>query len=195
MTAARDGSHSAARDGLAGARGDSRGGTRAVLVLVCGDAARGDDRAGLLAAELIRGWLDGLATPPRALEPALAALTGHVDVRDVGQLEPDDVLSASSDEAVVVVDAARGLPAGQVARRPLAGLGSGGPVPRSSHMLPLRDVLALAETLRGSLPKGTFVGLGGSAFGLGDPPSDAVLGGVPAFAAAVVEEAARLLSA
>lgn len=168
-------------------------GARSVLVLACGETSRGDDRAALLAAELVRGWLDGLATPPADLEPALAALAGRLEVRDVGQLEPDDLLSASSDEAVVVVDAARGLPAGQVVRRPLAGLGSGGPAPRSSHRLPLRDVLALVEMLRGSLPAGSFVGIGASVFGLGDPPSDAVLRGVPAFAATIVQEAARLL--
>ncbi len=170
-------------------------GARTVLVLACGDAARGDDRAGLLAAELVQGWLDGLATPPASLEPVLAALQGRVEIREVGQLEPDDLFAAAPDQAVVVTDAARGVPAGRVVARPLAGLGSGGPAPRSSHMLPLRDVLALAETLRGSLPAGSFVGVGATTFGLGDPPSDAVLQGVPALAVAIVEEAARLLRA
>jgi hydrogenase maturation protease len=162
-------------------------------VLACGEASRGDDGAGLLAADVVRGWINGPAESPVPVRGLLQSLRGHVEIRSIGQLEPDDLLAVADDEAVVVIDTVRGVAPGSIVRRLLAGLASGGPAPRSSHMLPLREALGLAQTLRGSLPRGMFVGLGGSAFELGAPPSAPVLEGVAACAAAVVEEAGRLV--
>jgi len=163
-----------------------------ILVLACGEASRGDDAAGLLAAAEIRRWIAGTAEPPGPVRGLLQALRDRVDVITIGQLEPDDLLDVAGDDAVVVVDAVRGVEPGSIVRRPLVDLAAGGPTPRSSHMLPLQDVLGLAQTLRGSLPRGVFVGLGGSVFELGAAPSRPVLQGLVAFAAAVVEEADRL---
>ncbi len=166
---------------------------RRILVLACGEASRGDDAAGLLAADVVRRWVAGTGEPPRPLRGLLQALRDRIEVVTVGQLEPDDLLEVADDDAVVVVDAVRGVEPGSIVRRPLVDLASGGPAPRSSHTLPLRDVLGLAQTLRGSLPRGVFVGLGGSVFELGAAPSGPVLQGLAALAAAVVEEAGRLI--
>ncbi len=171
----------------------SGGPPRRILVLACGETSRGDDAAGLLAADVVRGWIDGLADPPVPVRGLLESLRGHVEVRPVHQVEPDHLLAIGDDEAVVVIDAVRGVAPGSVVRLPLTGVASNADAPRSSHMLPLREVLGVAETLRGSLPPGVFVGLGGSAFELGAAPSALVREGVAAFAAAVVEEATRLV--
>ncbi len=165
---------------------------RRIRILACGESARGDDVAGFLAADLLRAWLDGGEVPPPLMATAVEALRGRAEVDMVGQLEPDQLLALDPDDALVVIDAVSGPEPGTLVRRALADLASGGPAPRSSHMLPLRDVLGLVQTLRGSLPPGTFVGLGGSSFGLGDPVSSAVREAIPALAAAALEEAVRL---
>ena len=165
---------------------------RRIRVLACGESARGDDAAGFLAADLLRAWLDGVESPPPAMADAVEALRRRAEVQVVGQLEPDELLALDPDDALVVIDAVSGPEPGTLVRRALADLASGGPAPRSSHMLPLRDVLGLVQTLRGSLPPGTFVGLGGSSFGLGDPVSSAVSEAIPALAVAALEEAVRL---
>jgi hydrogenase maturation protease len=167
---------------------------RRIRVLACGESARGDDAAGFLAADLLRAWLDGVEAPPTHAADGLETLRGHVEIDAVGQLEPDQLLALDPDEVLVVIDAVSGPEPGTLVRRALAELASGGPAPRSSHMLPLRDVLGLVQTLRGSLPQGTFVGLGGSSFGLGDPVSSAVREAIPALAVATIEEANRLAS-
>lgn len=179
-------------------RTGSGGHGRRILVLACGEGRRGDDAAGFLAADLLRARLTGPGGGGSAGAPDAGGLAGAsgraagIDVRAVGQLEPDHLLDLGPDDAVVVIDTVRGMPVGSIVRRPLADLAAGGPAPRSSHMLPLRDVLALVATLRGRLPAGTFVGLGGAAFELGDDPSPLVRAALPAFVAAIVEEAERL---
>ena len=177
-------------------RPGSGGARRRILVLACGEASRGDDAAAFLAAELLRARLAdaGGDAGARGLDRdgGVQGPGARVDVRSVGQLGPDHLLDLGSDDAVVVIDAVRGVPAGSIVRRPLADLAAGGPAPRSSHMFPLRDVLALVATLRGGLPAGTFVGLGGAAFELGDGLSPAVRAALPAFVAVIVEEAERL---
>jgi hydrogenase maturation protease len=97
----------------------------------------------------------------------------------------------------VVVDAVAGLRAGEVWVRPLAALvdraralqaAGRAPEPRSSHELPLEQVLALAATLRDAPPAGTFVGIGGSCFDVGTPLTAPVAAALPAFAAAIAAE-------
>jgi Ni,Fe-hydrogenase maturation factor len=58
--------------------------------------------------------------------------------------------------------------------------------PRSSHELPIDQVLALAATLRDRPPAGTFVGIGGSRWDAGAGLSEAVREALPAAAAAIV---------
>lgn len=148
-----------------------------VPVFVCGEPARGDDAAAYAAVELL---------PPD--------VRARADVTEAGQLDVLLLLDLPADAPCVVVDAVAGLPPGEVWVRPLAALvdrargpaGSGqAPEPRSSHELPLDQVLALAATLRERPPAGTFVGIGGSCWDLGAPLSAAVAAALPAFAAAI----------
>ena len=69
--------------------------------------------------------------------------------------------------------------------------GRGAPAPRSSHALPVSQVLALAATL-GRLPSGTFVGIGGRRFGFGQGLSRSVRAAMPAYRDAIVVEIERL---
>jgi hypothetical protein len=52
--------------------------------------------------------------------------------------------------------------------------------------------MALAEALRGSLPRGAFVGIGGAEFGFGEGLSAPVAAGLPAFVTAIADEIRRL---
>jgi len=148
-----------------------------VPVFVCGDPSRGDDAAGLAAVELL---------PPD--------VRARAEMTAVGQLDVLLLLDLPADAPCVVVDAVAGLPPGETWVRPLAalvdrarGLADAGraPEPRSSHELPLDQVLALAATLRERPPAGTFVGISGSCWDLGAPLSPAVAAALPAFAAAI----------
>jgi hydrogenase maturation protease len=149
-----------------------------VCVLVCGERLRGDDAAAVLAAEML---------PTDAL--ALA------EVIEVGLLSVEALLDVPEGVAVIVADAAVGVAAGEVVVLPLASVarstGSGAAL-ASSHSLPPDQVLALAEALRGSLPRGVFVGIGGAEFGFGERLSAPVTAGLPAFVTALADEIRRL---
>jgi hydrogenase maturation protease len=148
-----------------------------IPVLVCGEAARGDDAAGFAAIDLLSS-------------ETLAA----AQVEPVGQLDVLVLLDLPAESACVVVDAVYGLEPGEIWVRPLEALvdrarsldaGGRRAEPRSSHELPIDAVLTLAATLRAAPPRGVFVGIGGSEFGLGAPMSEAVAAALPAFAAAI----------
>ncbi len=148
-----------------------------VPVFVCGEPARGDDAAGFAAVELL---------PPDA--------RARAEVVPVGQLDVLFLLDLPADAPCVVVDAVAGLPPGEIWVRPLAALverarrqvgTSRGPEPRSSHELPLDEVLALAAALRDSPPAGTFVGIGGACWDVGSPLTEPVRARLRAFAAAI----------
>jgi hydrogenase maturation protease len=102
--------------------------------------------------------------------------------------------------ALIVVDAAIGVAPGQVVTLPLAEIAgtagdagaAGGVTPASSHSLPPDQVLALAEELRGSPLRGSFVGIGGAEFGFVEGLSPAVVAGLPTFIAALSAEIRRL---
>jgi hydrogenase maturation protease len=153
-----------------------------VRLLVCGNADRGDDGAALSA----------VAT----LLPALpAALLERLEVRRCGHLRVEDLLDVPNGEIAVVVDAAVGLAPGHVVTLPLDTIAAdpSSPSPRSSHELPIDQVLGLAATLRtGGLPEGTFVGIGGRRFGYGRPLSRSVRLNMVAFQAAIASELARV---
>jgi hydrogenase maturation protease len=153
-----------------------------VRLLVCGNADRGDDGAALSA----------VAT----LLPSLpAALLERLEVRRCGHLRVEDLMDVPDGEVAVVVDAAVGLAPGHVVTMPIGSIVAdpGAPTPRSSHELPIDQVLGLAGTLRpGGLPEGTFVGIGGRRFGYGRPLSRSVRLNMAAFQAAIASELARL---
>jgi hydrogenase maturation protease len=151
-------------------------------ILVCGTADRGDDGAALAAISHVLPELPEL-------------LRGRVEVRRCPQLDVTDLLDVGVGEAVVVVDTVVGVEPGQIitmsldelARRPA------GVAPRSSHALSVDDTLLIAEAVRGSLPAGTFVGIGGKWFGYGERFSRSVKGNLPAFATAIRASIEELL--
>ena len=154
-----------------------------IPVIVCGEAARGDDAAGFAAIPL--------------LAPATLAAA---DVERAGQLDLLLLLDLPDGAPCVVVDAVRGIPPGSIRVWPLEALvartspgAAGRPEPSSSHELPIAQVLALAATLRATPPSGWFVGIGAGSFGLGAPLGPEVVAGLPAFAAAIDEAVATLV--
>ena len=160
--------------------------TGRVPVFVCGEPARGDDAAGFAAVELLP-----------------ADLRARADIREVGRLDVLLLLDLPAEEACVVVDAVAGIEPGEVWVQPLPALvgraraladAGRAPEPRSSHELPIEQVLALAATMRDAPPAGTFVGIGGSCWDVGTPLTQAVVAGLPEFAeaiAAAIEAHAR----
>ena len=153
-----------------------------VRLLVCGNADRGDDGAALSA----------IAT----LLPSLpAAMLERLEVRRCGHLRVEDLLDVPAGEVAVVVDVAVGIAPGHVVTLSIRQIVADAqtPAPRSSHELPIDQVLGLAEVLRsGGLPEGTFIGIGGRRFGYGRPLSRSVRLNMPAFQAAIAAELARL---
>lgn len=142
-------------------------------VLVCGSADRGDDGAALSAiAHVLPG-----------LEPVMSR---RLEVRRCQQLDPTDLIDVRPDEACLVLDTVVGVEAGTVVEMPLAELArQQGVAPRSSHALPIQQVVGIADAVRGGLPRGLFVGIGGKWFGFGQTRSRALRQGMPAYEAAV----------
>jgi len=153
-----------------------------VRLLVCGNADRGDDGAALSAVATLLP-----ALPPTLLE--------RLEVRRCGHLRVEDLLDVPENEVAVVVDAAVGIAPGHVVTLPIRGIvaDESSPTPRSSHELPIDQVLGLSEALRpGGLPEGSFVGIGGRRFGYGRPLSRSVRLNMEAFQTAIVDELVRL---
>lgn len=144
-----------------------------VRVLVCGTADRGDDGAALSA----------IAHVLPSLEPAICQ---RLEIRRCPQLDATDLIDVSPDEACLVLDTVVGVAAGEVVELSLEALvGSATIAPRSSHALPIQQVLGIAEAVRGGLPAGRFLGIGGKWFGFGSTRSRAVREGMPAYERAV----------
>jgi hydrogenase maturation protease len=151
-----------------------------VRLLVCGAGDRGDDGAALAAAATLLPTLD---------EEHRAWL----EIRRCGQLDVEDLLDLPAGMAGVIVDAAVGIEPGQIVIIPFEQLlaGDTGTGPRSSHALPITQVLGLATTLRDRPLRGSFVGIGGRRFGFGQSLSRAVRSAMPTFRTAIVEEIER----
>jgi hydrogenase maturation protease len=126
------------------------------------------------------------------LPPDVRALA---QVVEVGQLSVEALQDVPDGAAVIVADAAMGVSAGRVVTLTLADVArstGSSATPASSHSLPPDQVLALAAEMRGSPPRGSFVGIGGAEFGFGERLSAPVAAGLPAFAAALADEIRRL---
>lgn len=147
-----------------------------VTLFVCGQPLRGDDGAARAAA---------MELPPQA---RLAAR-----IRDVGELSVEDLLALAPGSAAIIVDAVSGVEPGRLVSFDLTDLGSHAPglAPRSSHQLPLDQVVGMAELL-GAEIRGTFIGVGGMDFGYGRPLSEPVRRALPSMRAALAAEIERL---
>jgi hydrogenase maturation protease len=153
-----------------------------VRLLICGNADRGDDGAALSAIATL------LPTLP-------SALLERLEVRRCGHLRVEDLLDVPPGQVAVVVDAAVGIPPGHVVTLPIWQIVAdpNAPAPRSSHELPIDQVLGLARELRpGGLPDGTFVGIGGRRFGYGRPLSRSVRLNMTNFQDAIAAELSLL---
>ena len=167
-----------------GGRATSRRRARPLLrLLVCGNADRGDDGAGLLAIA-------------RCLPTMPANVLDRIEVRRRDGLQVEDLVDVPPGMCCLIIDAVVGVEPGTIVRVPLSELShAGAPAPRSSHQLPISQVIALTEALRGRVPDGCLVGVGGQRFGYGSRLSAAVRGSLPAFGEAIVAEAANLIGA
>lgn len=149
---------------------------RPVRLLVCGSADRGDDGAALSA---VAGLLSGL--PPHLLTV--------LEVKRCEQLELEDLLDLPEGTACVITDAVIGLPVGQIVTIPLAELperdAAAAPIPRSSHVLPIGQLVAIAQLMRDAPLAGSFVGIGGRSFGFGRALGRPVRAALPAFRGAI----------
>jgi hydrogenase maturation protease len=135
-------------------------------VIGVGNAARGDDAAGLLAARAVGGI---------ELEGDASALLDLLDGLD----------------AAIVVDAVRsGAPAGTVHRFDAAG----GPLPTairsstSTHLVGIAEAIELARALDRLPPRVTVYAIEGERFDLGAPVTPAVAAAVDVVVAALTEE-------
>lgn len=154
--------------------------TPTIRLLVCGSADRGDDGAAVVAvAHLL----------PR-LEPGLRQ---RLEVRRCQQLDAVDLIDVAPGEACVVLDTVVGVEPGEVVEIPLDELAAReGIAPRSSHALPIEQVLGITAAVRGALPAGMFVGIGGKWFGFGQLQSRALRHGMAAFERAAEAAILRL---
>ena len=145
-----------------------------VRVLVCGSADRGDDGAALNAVAHVLPRLDSV-------------LRQRVEVRRCAQLDAADLIDVADGEACLILDTVVGIEPGAVIELSLDELTRVGAVaPRSSHALPIDQVLGIAEAVRGGLPRGRLIGIGGKWFGYGALRSRALRDGMAAFEHAVV---------
>ena len=146
-----------------------------VEILVCGSLDRGDDAVALAAAPAIR-----------------LRLPSDVRLKVVGTLDIDDLLAVEKGAGAVIVDAAIGIPPGQIVTLPLAGLiGRDGLRPRSSHALSFPEVIGLAELLRGAPLIGQIVAVGTNRFTPGKPLRRIVTAAIPALVEATLAAADR----
>ena len=143
-------------------------------ILVCGTGDRGDDGAPLAAIA-------------RVLPDLPDTLRSRIEVRRCPQLEVTDIIDVRAGEACLVVDTVVGIDPGAIIRLSLDDLArrGGGVAPRSSHALAVDDALLITEAVRGLMPEGLFVGIGGRWFGYGERFSRVVKAQLPAFADAI----------
>jgi len=151
-------------------------------ILVCGDADRGDNGAPLIAIS-------------RLLPSLSRAILDQLEIRRREQLDVVDLIDLGAGEACIIVDTAAGVEPGEVVTVSLADMAAFplGPVPRSAHVARIDDGIKTVSAARGSVPPGSFVGIGGRSFGFGVPLSIPVRTSLPAFSAAITGEITRIL--
>jgi hydrogenase maturation protease len=151
-------------------------------LLVCGNADRGDDGAALCAAAHVLPRLE-------------AAASRLLEVRRCSQLDPLDVIDIPADRACLILDTIVGVEPGTFVDLTLEELALRPSItPRSTHALSIDQVLGIARAVRGSLPAGRFLGVGGKWFGFGGTRSRALNEGMPAYEQAVETAIHELLA-
>jgi hydrogenase maturation protease len=156
----------------------------AVRLLVCGNADRGDDGAALAAvAHLLPLIEDGIRH--------------RIDVRRCSRLDVADLIDVPANQVCVIVDTVVGPEPGSVVTVSLEALAADGHgiAPRSSPTASIAEILESAAAIRGQLPVGVFVGIGGKRFGFGNRRSRAMTSGMRAFERAIETEVRRVASA
>jgi hydrogenase maturation protease len=148
-----------------------------VVILACGSADRGDDRAPMVAVAALAAGL-----PP------------DVEVRFIGRLDIDGLLAVPAGAGVVVVDTVIGVDPGWVVQIPFGGLigRESGMVLRSSHALSVPGTVGLASMIHGRPMVGVVVAIGGVSFGLGDAISWPVAAGMATFRLAIIDAIDRV---
>ena len=142
-------------------------------LLVCGSADRGDDGAALRAVAHLLPKLDD-------------EVRQQLEVRRCVQLDATDLIEVTDGEACLVLDTVVGVQPGSVVELTLDALADRPTVaPRSSHALPIDQTLGIARAVRGSLPCGAFLGIGGKWFGFGDVRSRALRDGMAGYERAI----------
>lgn len=134
----------------------------ATLVIGWGNRARGDDALGPLC-------LDALAA---ALPAALPALAGTIELLELHQLQPEQVLDLAGRARVLFIDCQVALTAPFAVR----GLQAQADASAFSHALSPAALLHIHRQVLGLVPPpATLLALRGVRFGLGEPPSPAAL--------------------
>lgn len=148
--------------------------TPAVRLLVCGNIDRCDDGAAIWAASAL---LPGLGGAENRL----------VESHQCGMLDVEQVLDLGDGAALVIIDCAIGVAAGEIVTVPFDELLAHprGPAPHSSHALPIDQVLGVARELSDAPIDGLFVGIGGADFGFGRSLSTPVRRALPDFVSAI----------
>lgn len=153
-----------------------------IRLLVCGSADRGDDGAAVSAVAHVLPRLD-------------ASVRQQLEVRRCIQLDALDLINVAENEACLVLDTVVGVEPGAVVELGFDELADRATcAPRSSHALPIDQTLGIARAVRGGLPRGGFVGIGGKWFGFGGMRSRALRGGMEAFECAIEATIVRLAS-
>jgi hydrogenase maturation protease len=142
-----------------------------VLVVGYGNPLRTDDGAGPAVAELV-------AADPRAVVLGIDARTAH-------QLTPELALDAASASLLVLVDAADGPQAGEVAMRRVDGLPAMDP--SMTHHLEPESLLGLARGLFGAAPPAVVVSIGACSLEVGEGLTPEVVAAVERAAAVVMD--------
>jgi hydrogenase maturation protease len=155
-----------------------------VRMLVCGSVDRRDDGAAIRAVALLRAREHGLRRR-------------GVQVRRCEALDIEHLLDIPDGTQILIVDAAIGVAPGEIVVCDLDELIDypSAPAPRSSHALPVGQVIGVANALSVRPLHGLFVGIGGADFGLGRRLSPRVREALPSYRAAIAGALSQLGSA
>jgi len=142
-------------------------------LLICGSADRGDDGAALRAVAHLLPTLDD-------------DVRRQLEVRRCPQLDATDLIEITDSEACLILDTVVGVEPGSIVELAFDDLAERPTVaPRSSHALPIDQTLGIARAVRGALPPGLFLGIGGKWFGFGEVRSRALREGMAAYEQAI----------